>query len=74
VHWRGLVGRRLDVVAKCGGQRRFVAGRDLHGIDQRRPQVARADAQELCERAHFCGQLLGLAAGIVVGLPLRLEV
>jgi hypothetical protein len=73
VHRRGLVGRRLDVVAERRGKGGLVAGGHLHGIDQRRPQVARADAQQLGEGAHLGCQLLGLAAGVIEGLATCLE-
>ena len=60
---RGIVERRLQVVAQCGGQRRLVTRLHRYRIDQRREQAFAFGMQQVAQRLHFGGQALYFAFG-----------
>ena len=75
VNRRGGIQRRVQIIAKGGGQRGLHAGGHLQGVHQRGEEVIPRRSQHLFQRAHLGGQLLRLAAGVVpclTGVLLRL--
>ena len=65
-----FVGGSINIVAKGRAKCRFITLLDIKRINQRRPQVAIAALQQIRQGAHFRGQLVGLAARLVMGLAL----
>ncbi len=60
---RGIVQRRLQVIAQGSGQRRFVTGLHRHRIHQRGEQAFAFRMQQIAQRLHFGGEALHLMFG-----------
>ena len=64
-----LVGGNVEIIAKGGTQRGFKTRLHLHRVDQRRPQVAVGDGQQVRQGLDLSRQLLRLALQIVQFAP-----